>query len=100
MRLGLRGESVYLVEEVTDHQNKQCRHAGSDDSDAERLLTPKTYGRKETSEDGDSSRVDTPTRWEVPARVHLQRKTTHTQGEWRILTSVLPVSNQSHSGAT
>ena len=100
MRLGPRGESVYLVEEVTDHQNKQCRHVGSNDSDVERLLTPETCGRNETSEDGDSSRVDTPTRWEVPARVHLQRKTTHTQSEWRILISVLPVSNQSHSGAT
>lgn len=42
MRLDRRGASVYLVEEVADHQNKQCRHVGSDDSDVERLLTPKT----------------------------------------------------------
>jgi len=42
MRLDRRGESVYLVEEVTDHQNKQCRHVGSDDSEFKRLLTPKT----------------------------------------------------------
>lgn len=44
MRLDRRGESVYLVEEVADHQNKQRRHVGSDDPDIERLLTPKTDG--------------------------------------------------------
>lgn len=44
MRLGLRGGSVCLVEEVADHQNKQRRHVGCDNSDVERLLIPKTDG--------------------------------------------------------